>query len=150
VLRAVVDTNVWVSVLIDPAAAPALVLAAFLARRFVPIVSEPLLAELQDVLGRPRLRRRYGISAVDAADLIALVKERAEVVEVVGGFDLCRDPDDDIVIETAVRGRANAVVPQDDDLKGASDVVQLLSDAGIAVLTVRQFLDRLPLHGDAP
>lgn len=53
--RAVVDTDGWVSALLNPAGAPALVLAAFLAGRFVVVTGEPMLAELREVLGRPQL-----------------------------------------------------------------------------------------------
>ncbi len=142
-MRVVVDTNVWVSVLLNPAGAPASVLAALQARRFTPLVSEPLLSELAEVLTRPRLARKYGITPEDAAALVSLLRRAAETVPVIGEIELCRDPDDNIVIETALRGRADMLVTRDEDLKGDWEVAAVLSSAGIAVVSVRRFLAAL-------
>lgn len=139
-MRAVVDTNVWISAVLNPAGAPAAVRTALRQRRFTLVSSEPLLAELATVLARPRFARRYGITPADIAVLVALLRERAEVVSVSGALHLCRDPDDDMVIETALNGRADALVTRDDDLKGASEVAAALAERGVAVLTVRLFL----------
>lgn len=65
---------------------------------------------------------------------------RAALVFPPGNLRLCRDPDDDIVIETAVIGRADVVVTRDDDLKGAAEVIAFLGELGIPVRTVRHFL----------
>jgi uncharacterized protein len=138
-MRAVVDTNVWVSALLNPAGPPARVRLALQERRFTLVTSEPLLAEVAEVLTRPRFARRYGITAADAHDLVALLRERGELVSVTGDVRLCRDPDDDVVIETALNGGADALVTRDDDLKGP-DMTAILAERVIAVLTVRRFL----------
>ena len=141
--RAVVDTNIWVSALLNPDGAPARILAAFLAGRFELVVSEPLLLEMTAVLLRPRIVRRHGLGRDDVESFVALLRAGAHVVTTTGAVRLCRDPDDDAVIETALRGRADALVTRDDDLKGAQEVAVALAAAGIPVLTVRQFLDTL-------
>lgn len=135
-----VDTNVWVSAVLNPTGPPAAVLNAFANGEFEVVTSEPLLAELRRVLNRPRLVRRYQITASDADELVALIRMRAEIVVPPGILRLCRDPDDDAVIETAVVGRADLVVTRDDDLKGAPEVIAFLEEFDIPVLTVRQFL----------
>lgn len=142
-MRAVVDTNVWISAVLNPTGAPAAVRLALQRQQFTLVTSEPLLTEVALVLARPRFAQRYGVTPADIADLVALLRERAEVVPVTGAVHLCRDPDDDVVIETALNGRADAVVSRDDDLKAASDVAAILSERGIAVLTVRRFLAAL-------
>lgn len=139
-MRAVIDTNVWVSALLNPAGPPAQLLAALRAGSFDLLVSEPLLAELAGVLERPRLARRFGVTPATVDALLALLRERAELVPVRGALRLCRDPDDDLVIETAVGGRADALVSRDDDLKGDADLVAALRALGVEVLTVQRFL----------
>jgi len=62
--RVVVDTNVWVSALLNPRGFPAQVLEALKRRQFIPVLSPPLIEELREVLARPRLRR-YGIRDED-------------------------------------------------------------------------------------
>jgi len=62
---------------------------------------------------------------------------------------LCRDPDDDVVIETALRGQADMLVTRDDDLKRVPELANILTAAGIAVVTVQRFLDALNRQSDA-
>lgn len=142
-MRVVVDTNVWVSALLNPSGPPALVLAALGSRRFALVTSEPLLAELAEVLLRPRIVRKYGITPEDVDELVSLLRRRAEIVPVVGEIRLCRDPDDDMVIETAQRGRADLLVTRDEDLKGTREVADALASVGISVVSVRRFLAAL-------
>jgi predicted nucleic acid-binding protein len=59
---AVVDTNVWVSAFLTPHGYPAKVYQAAHDERFYPLISEPLLDELADVLIRPRLMKMHGAS----------------------------------------------------------------------------------------
>lgn len=142
-MRAVVDTNVWISAILNPVGQPAAVRAALRRGEFTLVSSEPLLAELVRVLARPRFAERYGITPADVGTLVALLRERAEIVSVSGTLRLCRDPDDDLVIETALNGTATALVTRDDDLKSSSEVAEALEQRGVAVLTVRRFLAAL-------
>ncbi len=64
---------------------------------------------------------------------------------VVGDVHVCRDPKDDMVIETAVSGQADVIVTRDDDLKNAVEVLDYLRPAGVTVLSVQRFLDMLDL-----
>lgn len=142
-MRAVVDTNVWVSALLNAAGWPARVLQAFRDGLFQLVISEPLLAELQEVLARPRIARKYHLTAASRNDVLDLLRRHGEIVPVMGAVQICRDPDDDIVLETALRGGADVVVSRDDDLKGDSDLVAILQTLGIAVLSVQHFLEEL-------
>ncbi len=142
-LRAVVDTNVWVSALINPKGYPALVLDAFRNKRFVFILSEPLVNELIEVLSRPRLARKYKLEPDDIAQFVALLLERSELVRTHGGMHLCRDPRDDMVLETALSGSASCLVSRDDDIKRDEDLVRSMKAKGVSVLSVARFLARL-------
>ncbi|RIK45670.1 MAG: putative toxin-antitoxin system toxin component, PIN family [Chloroflexi bacterium] len=145
VLRAVVDTNIWISALLFPSGMPGKVLLALAERAFTLVISEPLLAEIEDVGQRPRITRKYGIVQKDIDRLIGLLRERAEVIPITGELRVCRDADDDMVIETALLGLADVLVTRDDDLKEASEVMIYLESAGISVLSVRRFLEALEL-----
>ena len=52
----------------------------------------------------------------------------------VGDCRICRDPNDDIVIETAIRGRVEVLVSSDKDILEDANVVALLAAAGVRVL----------------
>ncbi len=50
------------------------------AARYVLIYSEPLLNELVDVLGRPRIRGKYHLTDGDVGTVLALITLRGEAV----------------------------------------------------------------------
>jgi len=64
-------------------------------------------------------------------------------VPVFGSIQVCRDPKDNFIIETAMRGRADMLVSRDDDLKGDEQLVRFLATHGITALSVQRFLDAL-------
>ena len=116
---------------------------AFEDNRFTVVACEPLLIELAGVLARPRLFRRYGYTADDVSALLGSLRALGELVTVTGSVRVCRDPEDDVVVETAINGRSDVLVSRDDDLKRAPEVTALLAERGIRVLSVQQFLDAL-------
>lgn len=101
------------------------------------------MAEVAEVLSRPRFVERYGVTDADITELVALLRERGQAVLVSGTIRICRDPDDDVVLETAQNGGADALVTRDDDLKSDWDLIQLLATQGTQVLSVRRFLAAL-------
>ena len=139
-LRAVVDTNAWVSALLNPRGHPARVLEALRSRRFVSILSQPIVDELIDVLSRPRLVKKYQLEAEEVAQYVALVIERAEIVTLSGNVNLCRDPRDNGIIETAIVGRASCLVSRDDDIKRDKELVKAMDLKGVRVHSVANFL----------
>jgi hypothetical protein len=56
-IRAVLDTNVLVSALINPRGTPAQILDLWRGDRFLVLTSEAMMAELEDVLARMRRKR---------------------------------------------------------------------------------------------
>jgi putative PIN family toxin of toxin-antitoxin system len=141
-LRATVDTSAWVSAVLSRRGRLAQIFAAFTDGRLTMVTSEPLHAETTEVLGRPHVVRS-GPARADARRLIAEIRSDAEFVPLPGTLTLCRDPKDDMVIETALRGDAEVLVTEDKDLLEDQAVRDLLALSGIRVLTVAQFLAEL-------
>jgi len=97
--------------------------------------------ELSDVLTRPRIKNKYGITEEDVRELLILLEERSDCVLLSGDIDVCRDKDDNIVIETAVKGKAGFIVTRDDDMKFDNEVSSFLSKYNIAALSTAKFLN---------
>ena len=120
-MRLVLDTNTVVSGLIWGGVPGQLIDAA--AAGTVQIISSvPLLGELHDVLFRKKFAAQLAEQGVDAADLF---EGYAALVELVDPADIgpviLADPDDDIVLATALAGGADAIVSGDAHLLGIGE-----------------------------
>lgn len=142
-IRAVVDTNVWVSAVIQPAGPSAAVVAAFRAGRFEALFSEPLLAELQRALLYPRLRLRHRKTAAEVATFVTDLRHECELVTLTTPLRLCRDPNDDMVVLTVLLSGAEVLVTGDADFAGSDDVVRVLHHADVRIVSPRDFAEEL-------
>jgi len=140
-VKAVVDTNIWVSSLLNPFGFPARLRRTFEEGLFHIVISPPMVEELIDVLSRPRIRNRYDITEEDIEELLLLIEDRAESVLISGNINICRDSDDDFVIETAIKGQAKYLVTRDDDIKFDKEVSSFLSQHGVTVISLSKFLN---------
>jgi putative PIN family toxin of toxin-antitoxin system len=140
---AVVDTNVWVSAFLNPRGFPHRLLQAAQESQFTLVISAPMLEELQEVLCRPRIMKIRGTTQTEAEDFTRLVAGIAQIVIVGGTLRLCRDSDDDLILETAVVGHATHVVSRDEDITRDPDLEQQLKARGIQAITISRFLREL-------
>jgi putative PIN family toxin of toxin-antitoxin system len=109
-LRLVLDTDVVVAGFASATGASRRLLLAVLDEEAALLLSTPLLLEYEAVLTRPRVLAMAGVSAMEVT---AVLDELATVCVPVA-FDYrwrpqARDPDDDMVLETAVNGGADVV-----------------------------------------
>lgn len=131
--RAVVDTNVWVSGLINPHGAPGTVLRAVAAGELIPVSSSSLIEEMKEVLERPRLRERFHVTAEDLAEALAIVEHVSETVSVTPVS--LRDHDDEAVLSAAVQGRVDVIITGDHDLLDDETARLWLTERGVRLLT---------------
>jgi putative PIN family toxin of toxin-antitoxin system len=115
-MRAVVDTNILVRALIRPQGTVGPVLWRLRLGDYTLLYGPPLLEELVDVLNRPRLRRKYGLTGADIRTVVALLLLRGEAVTATNRITACRDPKDNKFLEVAVAGKADVIVSGDEDL----------------------------------
>lgn len=111
-MRLVLDTNVVASALLWDGA-PRRLLHAARERRVVLFTSTPLLAELADILGRRKFEKKIAASGLSAEQLVERYADLAAVVRPIAVSGVAPDPDDDVVIGTALAARAEAIVTGD-------------------------------------
>jgi putative PIN family toxin of toxin-antitoxin system len=107
----VLDTDVLIAAFRSETGASRQVLVAALDRRFELLISVPLILEYESVLGRSEHLKAAGASAEDVSDILdglALVGKR--VTFAFRWRPALPDPNDDMVLETAVNGQADAIV----------------------------------------
>jgi putative PIN family toxin of toxin-antitoxin system len=136
-MRAVVDTNILIRALIKPGGSVGPILARLVKGDYTLIYSDPLLSELLEKLALPRIRDKYGIDADVTEGFLQLLVLRGEQVTPTRHVKICRDPDDDRVIEAALEGAADFIVSGDDDL------IVLSSIEGVPVVSPSEFLRAL-------
>ncbi len=104
------------------------------------MIALPLLEEIGDVLRRPRIKRKYLVREQEVVQYLQLIAAGAAVVPVAGALRLCRDPDDDVVLEIAIAGGVNYLVTRDDDLKRDLALIRQMKKRGVQVMSVSRFL----------
>jgi putative PIN family toxin of toxin-antitoxin system len=107
----VLDTTVMVAAFRSDSGASRRVLEEALARSFELLLSVPLMFEYEAVLTRPEHLAASGANLEDVSDVLdglAAVGRRVRLA--FRWRPALPDPDDDMVLETAVNGRAGAIV----------------------------------------
>ena len=137
-LRAVLDTNIWVSS-IRWRGRPYRIRKFAEQRTFTSVLSLAILAELTRVL-----REYFGLSDEEAYEWHCRIGERSELVAPVHLLNAVPDdPDDNKFVECAVEGGAKYIVSRDNDLLrlGRYDSVQIVDDAEFLGILTRQPLE---------
>ncbi len=129
--RVVCDTNVLISAAIVPSGKPRRVVELVRVNGRLLICAEAIV-ELATRLARPKFDRYLSHEARQSF-LDGLVSI-AEIVPLPGTLRVCRDPDDDKILETAVEGKADCLVTGDKDLlalrpRGDDGSVERIEDA---------------------
>lgn len=88
--------------------------------------SAPLLAELADILSRRKFEKKIAASLLSVDQLVDLYADRIAVVRPVTIPRWAPDPDDDVVIGTALAAKANFIVTGDRSLRSVGDVSEAL------------------------
>jgi putative PIN family toxin of toxin-antitoxin system len=109
--RIVLDTSVIVAALRSRSGASNAVLEHVARGRLRPLVSTGLFLEYEEVLTRPETRLATGMSHDDVGGFLAALASAAEAVEVNFRWrPQLSDPNDELVLEAAVNGNADALV----------------------------------------
>ena len=109
--RTVLDTDVLVAALRSDRGASRVLLTLALENRYPVLASVPLLLQYESVLTRPEHLDAAEISAADVAVILDAIAAVAEPIRISYLWrPMLIDPGDDLVLETAVNGRADVVV----------------------------------------
>lgn len=135
-MRVIIDTNLFVSGWLW-GGIPARLFRLARARQLIICASEPILAELEKTLSKQKLRGKLQSLGFTVEYLISGTRELVEVYPIspINVPDL-RDPNDNMILATAIAADADVIVTGDRDL------LVLQEYEGIAIVTAREFLDR--------
>ena len=126
--KVVLDTNILISSLISKKSSPYLLYRGWRRKQFTLITSEEQLQELKQVLQYPKLRKF--IKQDEAIILITALQDFAVTVADLPEVNYSKDSDDNLIIATAIAGKADLIVTGD---KG--DLLTLETVENISIVT---------------
>ncbi len=131
-MKAVIDTNLLIRYALTQGQTLTNLFAHWQKETFIYLSSHQIIAEMKDVLQRPRLRVRM---TADVEALIALVETQTlktpSILDLEGA---CRDPKDIMFIVCAVEGKADYIVSDDKNL------LELVRYQGVAIIRPESFV----------
>lgn len=111
-LKLIIDTNLWVSFvisnklnLLDP-----LLFAGDVRILF----STELIAEIQETIAKPRLKKYFGSNALE--EMLSFFEPFIDLIEVKSVVTICRDTKDNFLLALAEDGNADYLLTGDKDL----------------------------------
>lgn len=126
--RVVIDTNVLVSAFLKKGKSRNLVVK--LLEKHTVILSSQMLAELADVLSRDK----FNVTSAQIDRFISVLVRQAIVVPVNSSLKIVlEDPDDDMVLNTALSGEAEYIV------SGDKHLLKIACYKNVKILSVNEF-----------
>ena len=105
-LRLVLDTNIIVSAALKPESLQRTTLLLAMSKPARLYLSEPILAEYEEVLSREELGIRRGLRI----QLIQLIRNAGHLVKPARQIRIASDPDDDVFLECSDQARADYLI----------------------------------------
>ena len=133
-MRVVIDTNVLISAIFWTGK-PKQVLNKVRRGEITFLTSEFILEEIRDVLTREDTP--FKLSAEEAERIVTEMRNLAVVVKIGSHVSVCKDENDNKVLDCAIDGNANCIIT------GDSHLLQLSSFQKIDIMTVSDFLGHL-------
>ena len=138
-LKIVLDTSVVVAGLRTRLGAGNAVLRLIAAKKVRLLATPPLFLEYEDVLKRPEHRLVHGLSVDEIDEFLSELAALIEPVDVHFQWrPQTRDPNDEMVLEAAINGQADAVVTYN-----VSDFAEAQERFGVLVMTPSDLMNRV-------
>ncbi len=135
-LRVVVDTNLWISLLIGGKLG---CLLEILVDPTLELISTPLLKEeIMNVAHRPKFRKYFSNEKIDS--LMNWMNETTTDIELDIITPRCRDPKDDYLLELAIKSHAIYLVSGDSDLLDIGEI------ENCKIMTFAQFEEEMKFY----
>jgi len=138
-VRIVLDTSVVVAAIRSGTGASKALLDSFLQSRAQFLISTPLVLEYEAVLTRREHLRASGLNAEEVGSLLDMICAAGMQVHMTRNWrPMLRDPDDEMVLGTAINGRADAIVTLN-----RGDFAGIPEEFGIEVLSPLEALKKM-------
>ncbi len=128
-MRAVIDTNLWISFLFGKKVGD---LLSLIQNGEVEVITDARqIAEIEDVLSRPKIKKLVGPQRL--AVMRRFLRRKTKLVKPTRQINACRDSNDDYLLEIAVEAKAAVLV------SGDADLLALDPFRSIRIMNYREF-----------
>ena len=130
-LRIIIDTNRWISFIITKKYT--LLDSYLFSKEAILLFSEELIDEINQTIQKPKLKKIFGKEALE--EMLSRFDPFIELIEVKSTIDVCRDPNDNFLLELSKDGRADFL------LTGDKDLLDLRKFDKTKITTISSFFD---------
>ncbi len=140
-MRILLDTNILISGVLIKNGMPAKLVDLWLERKLELVTSQLQIDEVQGVLARPKIAGR--IAPGEAEHLLENLEKEAIWVADLPVVNVSPDSDDNLILATAIAGKAALIVSGD-----RVGMLDLKAVSGIPIVSAREAVERLGLGDD--
>ena len=134
-LKVVIDTNNFISSLINRKGPSAQLIKLWQHGYFTLVICDPIIEEIRRVLTYPRLAKKYKLQQDDIEVFIRLLEQEAVILSDLPDVKVIEDdPDGNKFIACALRSGAEYIV------SGDKHLLELAKFKKVSIITVRDFL----------
>ena len=133
-MRVILDTNILISALITKGTPPDILYQAWLNGEIEVVMTSAQVAEVKDVLGRPRLKQFIRAEETDA--IAENIDAYADVLTDFEVVNISPDPNDNSILAAAIDGKVDLIVSGD-----RKHMLALGEVRGIPVVTAREAVE---------
>lgn len=130
-MKFVFDANVLISAALFRESIPGLAYKKAIQKGEI-LISENTLSELKNTLNKPKLRKY--ITLKDKFGFLTKLERAGILVEISQSITVCRDPKDNMYLDLALSGKADAIIT------GDADLLTLHPFCDIPIVTPKEFL----------
>ncbi len=134
-IKAVVDTNIFISGIFWPGGVPWRVLCLLRDGRIDVLFSPPLYQELRKKC--KEIAKKHNVDMKVYTAWREVIARYAQWIYALPEVSICRDPKDNMVLATAIAGRSDYIVTSDLDL------LSLKNYHDISIIRAQKFLERI-------
>lgn len=132
-LKLIIDTNLWISFIISKKLN--LLDPLLFTEKARLLLSAELIAEIQQTIIKPKLRKYFGTSAIE--EMLLTFEPFTDLVEVETNITICRDPKDNFLLALAKDGKADYL------LTGDKDLLDLVKFRKTKIKTISSFFEEI-------
>ena len=134
-LKVVIDTNQFISSVINKHGPSANLLEAWRKYCFTLVLSDKVVQEIRRVFLYPRISQKYHLKEDDINAFLGFIEHEAVILSGLAPIDVIQDdPEDNEIVACALEAGADYIV------SGDKHLLNLKNYQGITIVTVREFL----------